>query len=182
MIKELIARCQQGDKAAWELIYRSYRQQALAFARRLSGSYHGAEDLVQEAFLRLLKSISDFRGESSFRGWFFQIIRNLDRDEKRKKQRTQSRQISLEILAEKKEELKSAEGDDPQRGLEFSLFKESLRKVIRGLPDKDRMVLFLREFKDYSYQEIASQLQLSVEAVRARLYRTRRLLREVCLT
>lgn len=130
---------------------------------------------MQEAFLRLVKSINTFREESSFKRWFFQIIRNLDRDEKRKKK---APQISLEFFTEQDEEIR-AENEDPQAQLDLKLLKETLRKTLRGLPDKDRMILFLREFKDYTYREIASQLQLSVEAVRARLYRTRRVLREV---
>lgn len=174
MMIDLIKRCQQGDHTAWEVVFRTYWKQAMKLARRLSGSYHAAEDLVQEAFLRLVKSINNYRGDSSFTSWLYQIIRNLYRDKRRK---TRAVMLSWESLTEEGKEAALVRDEEPEALLEKKLLWARIKKSLSKLSDKDRRILFLRDFLDYSYQDIATQLQLSVEAVRARLYRTRKLLR-----
>jgi RNA polymerase sigma-70 factor (ECF subfamily) len=140
-------------------------------ARALTGNRHAAEDLVQETFLRGLRSFDSFRGES-FRAWMAAIMRNLHRD----------RPMSTEIPADDgwMHELRDP-APDPEQSAVAADRAERLRSLVGALPERLREVLVLREFGGLSYAQIATALSLPVGTVMSRLAHARDDLRRAWL-
>lgn len=169
-MQDLIRRCQQGDDMAWEELVNGFRSRAYRMARQLAGGKIDVEDLVQEAYLKVVRSIQSFRGDASFATWFSRILKMLYLDQLRKGHLPM---ISWEDCRE----TVGSETEDILEAVSWSEEREALIGCLKRLPHLDQLVVYLKDFLDYSYAEIAEMLQISIEAVRARLYRTRRLLR-----
>lgn len=176
---DLIDRCKAGDRAALEELFRTYRHAATKMACRISGTYQDVEDMVQEAFLKVTRSISQFRGECSFSTWLYRILLNAERDKHR---RSGVQFVSLdelmksgsEVLNKLSERLSVLPHDEYERRESLYVLMSSLK----SLPSLDQAALWLREVGDLSYKDISSALGCSIEAVRGRLKRARRAARD----
>ena len=82
--KALIERCKRGDLAAFNDLVRKYEKQVYNFAYRLTGNYDDANDVAQDAFLRVFNAIGTFRGDASFSTWLFRITTNVFLDERKR--------------------------------------------------------------------------------------------------
>jgi len=140
------------------------------------GGAEAADDAAQEIFLKAFESLGKFQRESSFSTWIYRITSNHCTDilRKRSRQRTESWDALLEREGERIEKLFSSPGPDP---LSFAN-TDLLAKLLAFLPEESRTMLLLREIEGLSYQEISETLQCSVDAVKARLKRTRQELAE----
>lgn len=174
---ELIRRARTGEEAAFSELVRRYQRQVANLVYLTMGTRDGLEDLAQEVFIRVHRSLPRFNFRSSFFSWVYRITVNLCIDEIRK--RKIRRALSLEFLAE---------GGD-QRVLDHpahstpadDLLKEERRQMVldglQALSPMHREVLILREYQDLPYEEIARVLGVSVQAVKSRLFRARTELR-----
>ena len=82
--KQILERCRRGDLAAFNDLIRRYEKQVYNFAYRLTGNYDDANDVAQEAFLRVFNAIGSFRGEASFSTWLFRITTNVFLDSRKR--------------------------------------------------------------------------------------------------
>src|SRR5574340_1140344 len=144
---DILRACQRGDAVAYRELLARYRKSALALAFQMLGNAEDAEDVAQEAFVKVFQSIGGFRGEASFSTWLYRIVTNLCLG------RIRSRRpcLALEALGEPG----SAEESDEH-------VTESLltRQVLSLLSADLRAVLLLREQGSLSYLEIATALHL----------------------
>ena len=85
--EELMAQCRQGDMSAFELIVRRYQDRMVNYITRVINDHHRAEDLAQEAFLRVLGSVQRYRPKGQFKNWLYLIATNLCRNELRNRNR-----------------------------------------------------------------------------------------------
>lgn len=157
----LIERLKSGDRRAIDSLVNQYKAPLFAFILRMTGNPENTEDLFQETWIRVMRSIRMFRGESKFSTWLFQIAVNLVRDEQRK-----SKGKSHIPLDEFPDILSCPPGVDP-----FTLMKaRRVREIIETLPPKMKEAIVLKYFHDFSDAEIAEVAGCPEGTVKSRLF------------
>jgi len=176
----LIERCKRGDMAAFNDLVRRYEKQVYNFAYRLTGNYDDANDVAQDAFLRVFNAIGSFRGDASFSTWLFRITTNVFLDER--KRAKSHPQTSLDEYLELDESSVARQIEDPAPTpaavLEESERAQILQKAIGGLPEYQRSMVILYHGQQKSYEEIAEIMDLPIGTVKSRLNRARLALKE----
>jgi RNA polymerase sigma-70 factor (ECF subfamily) len=138
--------------------------------------------LAQEAFIKVFRSIKSFRGEASFSTWIYHVVANVCRDQLRKqKVKVNSLDEPVAYEGERLEKQLQDSGKSPEEKLEENELKAYLQRLINQLPDEYRLVLVLREFMDFSYEEIAGELNITMGTVKSRLNRARTILKNKLL-
>lgn len=178
--KALIERCKRGDLAAFNDLVRKYEKQVYNFAYRLTGNYDDANDVAQDAFLRVFNAIGSFRGDASFSTWLFRITTNVFLDER--KRAKAHPHASLDEYLELEESSVARQIEDPsptpEAVLEESERAQFLQQAIGGLPEYQRAMVTLYHGQQKSYEEIAEIMDLPIGTVKSRLNRARLALKE----
>jgi RNA polymerase sigma-70 factor (ECF subfamily) len=165
--EELLSLYANGDQAAARALMLRHAPRVLSLARRLLKDPVEAEDVTQEAMLRLWKIAPDWRaGEAKVSTWLYRVGSNLCTDRLRKK-----RGVALDEASEMEDETPNVEDQmiAADRG-------RALRQAMDRLPERQKLALTLRHFEEQSNPEIAEVLETSVEAVESLLSRARRAL------
>jgi RNA polymerase sigma-70 factor, ECF subfamily len=169
---QLIERCLSGEQAAWEELVRVHTRRVYGICYRFTGSDHQAQDLSQEVFLRVFRSLKTFRaGDGSFTVWLGRLTRNLLIDNYRRnklERATDSLEDRLPILEETA--ALSARTDSMLAGREAS---ELLQAALQKLSPELRETVILRDLEELEYREIAEVLQVPEGTVKSRLNRGR---------
>jgi len=165
--QELVARTLQGDRDAFGTLVQRYRELAIGVAYRICGNAALAEDVAQDAFIRVWQKLSSFCPEGNFRGWLCRITANLTIDALRRQKPT----ANVDDLA------LVAPGMSPESHAAREEQAAVVRAALMRLPLISRTVLVLREYQSLSYQEIADALDIPLGTVRSRLNDARRRLR-----
>jgi len=177
----IIKECQNGDLNAFEELVHKYQQKVYSLCYRFSGNYADANDLAQEAFIRVYHSIDKFHFKSAFSTWLFRVTSNVCLDEIRKKKRTHA--VSLDSPMDTGEgEFYYHLPDDrfnPEKLTERRDVQETVHQMIQKLPNDQRLTLVLREIEGLSYDELADVLDVSVGTIKSRLSRARQNLKEI---
>jgi RNA polymerase sigma-70 factor (ECF subfamily) len=168
---ELLRRAAEGERQAFELVYRRYQQVVYRFARAMMGRPDAAEDVTQEVFIALIKELPRYDpARAGFTTYLYGIVRNLSRDHWRRTQR----RLALEAIGlETRRTI-----DDPFDLIERAQVTTQVHRALRGLPLRYREVIILCDLHGLAYAEAALVVRSSVSAVRARLHRARHLLRQ----
>ncbi len=168
---QLIERCLGGDQDAWETIVRQNWRKVFNVAYKFVGRHEEAEDLAQDIFLKIFRSLSTFDRRANFQTWLISVSRNLCIDyyrSVRKERETIDRQVTAE-------EVSPASADaGPLAALEQSDLAALLRRALHTLPDSLRTAVMMRDIQELSYQEIAQRLLLPEGTVKSRINRGRR--------
>ncbi|HTG89166.1 MAG TPA: RNA polymerase sigma factor [Vicinamibacterales bacterium] len=169
-IEATIQRAGDGDQAAWETIVRTYWRKVFNVAYRFVGTYEEAEDLTQEIFLKVFRSLSTFDQRANFQTWLISVSRNYCIDRYRSGRRDReifAREVNAaDVQAE-------APGPSPHARVELQDRVALLREALRGLSTPLRTAVLLRDIHELSYQEIASQLGVAEGTVKSRINRGR---------
>lgn len=180
---KLISLAQQGDLDAFDKLVRMYEKQVYNVALRFLGNPEDAFDVSQETFLRVFRSLSGFKGNSSFSTWLFRVENNICIDYARKASRKRRHEQSLVVDTEEGES--TLEVPDlrysPEDAVERAQLAESVQRCMRQLSDEHRRVLVLRESAGLSYAEIAEALGIEEGTVKSRIARARETLRVLLL-
>jgi len=155
-----------------ELILR-YQSRVLAVALKVTNNQKDAEDISQEVFLQLYRSLGNFNGDSSFSTWIYRITMNKAIDYKRKQDR-QLEQEPEDVISS----LPETNRLSPEEALLKNLDKELIHSYLIELPPAYRDVLKLYYFDELSYSEISMKLNVAVKTVESRLYRAKRLIKD----
>lgn len=155
-----------GRKQSIQQLVQDHYEALYRFAYRLSGSGPEAEDLTQEAFCQASRNIAQLRDGSRAKAWLFSILRNAYLHKLRSSKRMQT--LPPEALADLPERL-----PDPLPEIEPA----QLQKALGELPEDFRTPLLLFYFEDFSYRDIAEQLQVPLGTVMSRLARAKAHLR-----
>ncbi len=178
--RALIQRCKDGDPGAFDELVSRYEKRVFNFAYRITGNYHDAWDVAQEAFLRVFHSIHTFRGDAVFTTWIYRIITNVYLDERKKSK--SHRQTSLDEYIDLEENSVSRQIEDdgpaPDEIVENRERDRVVQEAINSLPEYQRMIVTLYHMQHRSYEEIAEILQLPIGTVKSRLNRARQALQE----
>lgn len=165
---DLVRRAQDGDKTAFEALYRAEVGRVYAVCKRMSGDPTKAEILTQDAFVQAWKSLAQFRGDSAFSSWLFRIAVNIVRMSQRSDARRRSHIVADDALDEWPPPLERPRNDDAI----------DLEDAIAALSPQARSVLVLHEIEGFSHDEIAGMLEIAPGTSKAHLHRARKLLRE----
>jgi len=183
--EHLVEQFLQGNMSAFEELVIRYEQKVFQLAFRLSGNPDDASDLAQEAFLKVYKSLEQWRGKATFSTWLYRIVTNTFLDDMRKRKRRPLVALSLDasIPTEDGEVLREFPSTDPSPEQEY-LQRELQQIVLTALselaPDY-RVVLALRDIQGHTYEEIAQITQLNIGTVKSRISRARAAMRKKLL-
>lgn len=169
---QLVERCLGGEEAAWEDLVKIHTRRVYAICYRFTGSDHEAQDLTQDVFLRVFRSLKSFRaGEGSFSVWLSRLARNLLIDHYRRtklERASSSIEEQLPLLEEKTASMGRTEG--LLAGREAS---EMLQAALQKLSPDLRETVILRDLEELEYREIAQVLNVPEGTVKSRLNRGR---------
>ena len=181
--RELLERCRAGDETAFDDLVVRHQQRAFNVAFQLLRDPEDATEVAQDAFVRIYRSVGDFRGECEFTTWLHQIVVNLARNKHRWWKR-RGRQVSVSLDSA----VETADGEVPMQIADTidapdtqavkAEFVELLSRRMHDLPRKFREVLVLRNVENLSYEEIAQVLDCSIGTVKSRIARAREVLRK----
>jgi len=171
-LRDTIRLAQQGDPAAFEIIYRRYSGRVYAVCLRMMHNPAEAEDLAQEAFLQVFRKLSTFRGESAFSTWLHRLAVNLALMRLRKKSLPT---VSIDATADLDNETSSPATDigAPDLLLEGSIDRVSLERCIDRLPAGYRLIFVLHDIQGYQHDEIAEIVGRSVGDSKSQLHKAR---------
>jgi len=177
---DLIARCQAGEREAFDELIRRYQRRIYTFAYRLTGNADDAADVAADTFVRLYSSIGSFRGDSSFVTWLFRVVTNiyLDSRKRRRAHPTQSLDEMIELEESSVQRQVEDDAPSPQRIAEDHERTALLQEAIESLPEFQRVMIVLYHVEGMAYEEIAEALSLPVGTVKSRLNRARLALRK----
>ncbi len=171
---ELIAACRRGDPRSFEEVVRRTYRQVYTQALRLVGDRKDAEDVAQDAYLRVFRGLHGFRGEAQFETWLYRIVANAAMTHLRRRRR-------FGDLMTEPEDGPLREIPSPARTDEQAVDRQALQNALEALPLSLRTVVVLKDIYGLSCQEIGDQIGASEGAVKVRLHRARRRLKLMIL-
>ncbi len=165
----LVEQCRAGDEEACEALVRQYQERVFALISRMTGDPDRVEDIAQEVFLKAFRSLKSFRGGSRFYTWLYRItvntVLNTMRSQGRRQETSLDAMGGLEVQAD-------ADMEPAEVTARLELARR-VREAIDQLEEPYRVIVYLRELEDLSYEEIAEVVELPVGTVKSRLFRAR---------
>ena len=170
--KEIVERLKRGDRKAQKFIFDRYSSLFLGVAIRYAGSKEAAEDILQEAFLKIFTNIKSFKGTGSFEGWMRRIVINTaiihyHKETKHKFHKDFDEIQEIDIEGDVSYEIDNAE---------FTM--EELLEVIKSLPKGYRTIFNLYAIEGYKHKEIAKMLGIDESTSKSQYHRAKKLLQK----
>lgn len=166
---ELVVRCLQRDEVAWQLLVERHSRRVLNIAYQFTGRRDEAEELSQEIFLRVFRSLHLFDLSTHFVPWLVRVSRNLCIDEHRSRAREKAALVGDEPDPERTADTSKS----PLGSLETLDLERRVRQALDQLPEELRTSVILRDLQGLSYSEIAESLKVAVGTVKSRIHRGR---------
>jgi RNA polymerase sigma-70 factor (family 1) len=171
--RELIGRIARQDEAAFRQLYERYHERIFSLAYRYSGSYHDAEEITHDVFLKLYNNAAKFRHESSLGTWLYRITVNVCMNLKRKKRLAVESLDQISEPGQKREEPAAASAQNPEEIYKRKKQQELIQSALDSLPTNQRLAFVLAQYEDLTYLEISKVLSVSVPAVESLIFRAR---------
>jgi RNA polymerase sigma-70 factor (ECF subfamily) len=180
---QLMLRVAAGEDSAFEEIVSRYQNRLIGFFYHLLHDRSAAEDLAQEAFLRVFRARETYSPQARFSTWLFRIAHNLASNQKRGKSRRREVQMGTRATDGDENRLESdflAEKSAlmPTRQIDSQETQDIVRKALGELGERQQMAVLLHKFEGMSYQDIGEVMDLNVVAVKSLLSRARGKLKE----
>jgi RNA polymerase sigma-70 factor (ECF subfamily) len=160
------------EAPSWEDVVTQHSGRVYRLAYRLTGNRHDAEDLTQEVFVRVFRSLSSYT-PGTFEGWLYRITTNLFLDGARRKAK-----IRFDALAEDADTRLPGRAPSPDAQVSDRLFDDDVESALAALPPDFRAAVVLCDIEGLTYEEIADVLDLKLGTVRSRIHRGRAMLRK----
>jgi RNA polymerase sigma-70 factor (ECF subfamily) len=170
----LIRRFKEGDQTAFERLMEKYSNYVVSIAYNIVGDLHIAQDMAQEAFLKVYRKIAALDSPRKFRGWLYSIARSTCIDWLRKEH---SKPCSFDGMADNGVDPQDAK-KDTFASVEMEELREKVLNIIGMLPRIYQQIIMLKHLRNMSYKEIAEFLGIPIATIESRLYRARLLLKE----
>lgn len=178
--KELILRLQRGDEWAFQLLVRRFRTKIFSIAFGITLDTEESQDIMQEVFLQVYRTIGDFRGDASLATWLQRITVNRSLNWKRRWAR---RFKWLHVSTDSTDGLSAAEPESdlpsPETRVANAQTRQQIDKALKMLPEQARTIFVLRELEGLAYEEIADAIGIKLGTVRSRLFHARKRLKEI---
>ncbi len=178
----LVREAQAGNRAAFDQLVQAHDRAVLKLVFRITRSQSDAQDVYQEALLKVYRNLSGFRFECSFSTWIYRIVTNVCLDYLRKNRNNkESSAIAVNLEGEEYDLLGEVSDDRPAHNPERQMFGRELRAYIlcalKRLPLRERMVFELKYFHGLRIRDVSEILNTSVPSTKTTLYRATRKLR-----
>ena len=161
---ELVARARKGDLDAFGALVARHQAGLVRYLTHMVSNVSDAEDVAQEALLRAYRALKDFRGQSAFKTWLYQIATNAARTQ-RDKRRTRREDQTHDVA-----EMEIGSGEQVERRI---VAHDQLRRALAELP------VLLRDIEGLEYREIAEALDIPIGTVESRIFRGRQRLKQI---
>ena len=165
-VVQLVDACRRGDRDAQHAIYRQFVRQVHSLASRIAGP-NDADDVTQNAFIQLFRTLDQFRGDANFQTWLYRLTVNEALGQRRRNRRRPATPLVDQNEARTAD--RSRQTDD----------RELLERALNQLPDDLRAVFVLREVERLSYRELAEVCDIPAGTVASKLNRARQELRKL---
>lgn len=172
----IIDQIRSGQIQAFQGLVEQYKKKVYYLAYDMMGNHEDAEDVSQEVFLRVFRSIKDFRGEAKLSSWLYRITHNVCIDQRRKK--------PLAILSLNQDQESGGEieiedtGLSPEDSLRARVLQNDIEKALTSLTPRERSVFVMRHYNELMVREIADILEISEGTVKSLLFRAVRRMRK----
>jgi len=166
-INHLVEQCKTGDISSFEKLFYLLKDDVYNIAFRVLGNYQDAEDITQEAFVKIWLNLKNFKMESSIRTWVYRITVNLCYDFLKRRGRISLAEEPIENFK------KLTSNENPLFLLTEKELREKIEEAFGMLSPDSRLILTLRELEGLPYSEIASILDCSVDAAKMKAHRAR---------
>ena len=173
---ELVERLKKGDGRALDELFRRHRDAAYGIAYRLLGNREDALDVVQEAFIHVMRGVEAFRGQSAFRTWLYRIVTHAALDYRRYRSLRTAESLDIESVPARAD---VASQRTPQEEAADRDLTVAIDKALANVSEKNRAALVLFAMEGRTYQEVADVLGISVGTVMSRIFNARQRLREL---
>ena len=172
--RALVARVQQGDKKAFDLLVLKYQPKIVQLISRYIRDPSEALDVAQETFIKAYRALPRFRGDSAFYTWLYRIAINTAKNHiAARSRRPSDSEIEIDTAEQFETAIRLRDQETPEGILLSEEVAEAVRHAIEALPDELRTAITLREFEGMSYEEIAQAMNCPVGTVRSRIFRAR---------
>jgi len=173
--QELLQKIRSSDPSAFRDIFVAFHRMVFNISYRMTGNRQDSEDITQEVFLNVYKSIGRFRFDSKLSTWLYQVTINrcLNHLSRKKLQMWFSLDFISESEAEQNTHLRDNSIDRPDNKLEQKESEAIIQKCINALPKWQKIAIILHRYEGLSYQEIANIMNCSVSSVESRLFRAK---------
>ena len=175
----LVDRLKKGDAKALDELYRRHREAAYGIAYRLVGNREDALEVVQEAFIHVMRGIQTFRGQSSFRTWLYRIVTHAALDYRRWRALRVADSLDSDTSTEP---VAQASDRSPQEAAADRDLGAAIDKALSNISEKNRAALILFAIEGMPYREVADVLGISIGTVMSRIFNARQRLRELLAT
>lgn len=177
-------RVRDGDATAFEELMVRYQNRVVTVLEHLLGSPQDAEDLAQEAFLRVFRARKSYVPASKFSTWLFTIVNNVALNARRGRARRREVNVAEEAtrsggIRGLAELATAASGLLPARLVEKAEMRDIVRQSLAALNERQRLAVLLNKFEGLGYAEIAETMQMTPQAIKSLLCRARESLRGV---
>ena len=170
-VDELVIRCQAGEPAAFRELFRNHKNDVARLIHRMLGHTSDLDDVIQEVFLQVHKSIKDFRGQARFSTWLYRVTVNVVLMHRRA---ARSRPMFVEAP---ESQVPSDRAPLPDEQVARRARIRAFNRLLDRLSEKKRTVFVLHELEGLSHEDIARLTRTSVGTTKAQLHRARQLLR-----
>jgi RNA polymerase sigma-70 factor, ECF subfamily len=182
----LIGRLKDRDPSAFEEIVRSYGDKVFSLIYRMLGNRHEAEDVAQEVFITVFKTVDSFRGEAKFSTWLLRIAANQSKNRIKYLSRRptdggeldDAAQVGVGAPGGTPGPISHAQIDAPDKLLEAAEMERLMQTAIAALDEEHRLLVILRDVEEMSYQEIGEITGLPEGTIKSRLHRARMAIKE----
>ncbi|MBK8205495.1 MAG: sigma-70 family RNA polymerase sigma factor [Planctomycetes bacterium] len=175
---ELMKRVAKGDGEAFRLLFERHHRLAYSVIYRHIGVQSAAEDLVQEAFLRVYRNAAKWEPSAKFSTWLYTVVSNLCLNYKRDRARDKLRLVSGNEEGGNPLEQLAATAETDIDAMDAAERTRIIQAAIAELPENQRMALILSRYEDKSYEEVAKIMETTVAAVKSLTSRARETLRQ----
>ena len=178
--QELILRLQRGDEWAFQLMVRRFRKKIFSIAFGITLDAEESQDIMQEVFLQVYRTIGDFRGDASLATWLHRITVNRSLNWKRRwARRFKWLHVSTDSTDGQPAVEPESDLPSPEIRVANAQTRRQIDNALKMLPDQARTVFVLREIEGLSYEEIADAIGIKLGTVRSRLFHARKRLKAI---
>ena len=175
--EELISRFQNGDEQAYIELVNRYRDRLMSFVYRFVNDEVVAEDIVQDALVKLYTHKHYYKNIAKFSTWMYTIAGNLAKTELRKNKRRKV--TNLSEMGKDDWEYDIHSDEDTEKTVHGKFAAKQIHEAIQSLPDHFREVVILRDIQELSYEEVSSIVEVPLGTVKSRINRARLQLQEI---
>ncbi len=176
---ELVIELQNGEKSAFEELFKRYSEKAYHLAYRITRKEEDAEEIIQETFINVFAKINSFQGKSAFSSWLYRITFNTALMKLRKRKKHLTLPLETNNQSEESFTVEYCSEEEHHRCEVFPIRHElrgHIEKAVNSLPEEYRSIFVLRDIDGLSNQEVSEMLDLTIPAIKSRLHRARLML------